>query len=193
MQVLKFAGTFTGNAIYMAQAIPERLLWAVEILAVNPSDHLLEIGCGHGNVVALIAEKLADGKITAIDRSHKMIDAAAAKNQAQVQSGKAVFQTAALDEADFGSERFHKIFAINVNVFWTEAAAAELDVIEKYLRSDGALYLFYQPPSASKIQDIVDQVSSNLQANHFVVKQVIVEKSEPIRSVCIVAQAASTS
>jgi cyclopropane fatty-acyl-phospholipid synthase-like methyltransferase len=172
----------------MPQSIPERLTWAVEILAVHPSDHLLEIGCGQGAAVTLIAEKLADGKITAIDRSQKMIDAATEKNQAYVQSGKAVFQTTAVDEADFGGERFHKIFAINVNVFWTETAAAELAVIEKSLRPDGVLYLFYQPPSADKIQGIIDQVSANLEAHHFAVKQVIVEKSKPVRSVCIVAE-----
>jgi protein-L-isoaspartate O-methyltransferase len=168
--------------------VSQRLLWAIGTLAIRPTDHVLEIGCGHGIAAALIAEKLVNGKIFAIDRSQKMIDAAADKNQAHVQSGKVVFQTAALDEAVFGSERFHKIFAINVNVFWTESGTKELVVTRKYLRPDGALYLFYQPPFADKIQEIVDQVSSNLQANHYAVKQIIIEASEPVRSVCIVAQ-----
>jgi cyclopropane fatty-acyl-phospholipid synthase-like methyltransferase len=166
----------------MTQIISERLLWAVEKLSIRPADQVLEIGCGHGIIVALIADKLSDGKITAIDRSQKMIDTASDKNQAHVQSGKAIFQTVALEEADFGGERFHKIFAVNVNVFWTESGAKELDVIRKYLQPDGGLYLFYQPPSASKIQ-----------ANHFSVKQVIIEKSEPVRSVCIVAEATQNS
>jgi ubiquinone/menaquinone biosynthesis C-methylase UbiE len=168
--------------------VSERLLWAVETLAVNPADYVLEIGCGHGIAAALIADKLAGGKIIAIDRSQKMIDVATDKNQAHVRSGKAVFQTAALDQVDFGSERFHKIFAVNVNVFWTESGTKELDVIRKYLRPDGALYLFYQPPVADRIQEIVDQISSNLQANHFSAKHVIIEKSQPVRSVCIIAQ-----
>jgi cyclopropane fatty-acyl-phospholipid synthase-like methyltransferase len=52
----------------MAKAA-ERLVWAVEMLAVQPDDHLLGIGCGHGVAVSLVCEQLDTGTITAIDRS----------------------------------------------------------------------------------------------------------------------------
>jgi precorrin-6B methylase 2 len=57
----------------MGAAIADRIRWAVDVLAVSPSDRLLEIGCGNGAAVASICRALTDGSITAIDRSDTMI------------------------------------------------------------------------------------------------------------------------
>src|SRR5690349_16095401 len=106
----------------MATKIPQRLLWAVEVLAVQPDDQILEIGCGQGVAVSLICEKLGVGKMTAIDQSEKMIETAKHRNQRCVALGRAVFHTVSLGEANFTSGQFNKIFAVNVNVFWLNPA-----------------------------------------------------------------------
>lgn len=91
----------------MAKRDAERLIWAVETLAMDPSDHILEIGCGVGVAVTLVCEKLECGKVMALDRSEAMIARARKRNQQAISSGKAIFQAAALHLADFGEERFH--------------------------------------------------------------------------------------
>ena len=83
----------------------ERLVWAIDTLAVEPDDRLLEIGCGHGVAVSLACEKLDGGTITAIDRSAKMIEMARKRNANHGASGVASFRTASLHEADFGGAR----------------------------------------------------------------------------------------
>lgn len=80
------------------------------VLAVEPTDQLLEIGCGPGVAVSLVCEKLYDGNITAIDRSAKMIETARKRNADHVASGVASFQTASLEDAELGEVRFDKIF-----------------------------------------------------------------------------------
>lgn len=162
-----------------------RFEWAVETLAVKQSDQILEIGCGHGLAVTLICPKLTDGKITAIDRSDKMITIAGKKNHACVEAGKAEFHTMALDKATLDAAQFDKIFSINVNVFWMKPVK-ELAVIKRLLKPEGVLYLFYQPPAESKIQEIIDNLTRNLTANHFTIKEVL--KSG--QGICVIAELA---
>jgi len=141
----------------MASAVPERIRWAVDVLAPGPDEHLLEIGCGPGVAVALICERLAGGRIVAIDRSATAIARATSRNAQNIASGRAVLRTAALEQltpADLpgARTRFDKVFAMNVNLFWTRSPARELDLIRTLLAPGGALYLFYgygSPPGAS--------------------------------------------
>jgi ubiquinone/menaquinone biosynthesis C-methylase UbiE len=64
----------------VAVKIPERVVWAVDVLDVQPDDHILEIGCGHGLAVTLICERLHNGQLTALDRSQKMIEVTKQRN-----------------------------------------------------------------------------------------------------------------
>ncbi len=171
----------------MAATIPDRIKWAVDALAIAPSDRVLELGCGHGTAVSLICGSLIDGSITAIDRSDRMIRIAEKKNAEHIAAGKAKLITASLDEANFNGECFHKIFAINVNLFWTNVDCG-LDIIKESLLPGGALYVFNQPPEASKLVSIAERTGSNLKKAGFAVKQVIVGKLAPVPAVGVIAE-----
>lgn len=170
----------------MAGTIPQRLTWAVEVLAVEPGDQVLEIGCGHGAAVALIGERLVDGTITAIDRSQKMVDATVVRNRAHIASGKAAIFATELARADFGGRQFNKVFAVNVNLFWTRPAP-ELNLIRDILAPGGVLYLFYQPPSAAKVHDTAMRVRRNLESHGFKVSQELRADLKGGAAVCLVS------
>ena len=105
----------------MASKVSERFAWAIETLEIDPNDRVLEVGCGHGVAVSLVCERLGPrGRITAIDRSQKMIAVAKRRNRVDVESGRAVLEAVALEDADFGNQRFDVIFAFNVAPFWLE-------------------------------------------------------------------------
>jgi SAM-dependent methyltransferase len=162
--------------------------WSVETLAVKPDDRLLEIGCGNGIAASLICERLTSGTITAIDRSRAMIERAAEKNRDHVDAGKAVFHATSLDRADFGGERFDKIFAFNVSVFWKQPAHA-LAAVRTLLEPAGKLYLFHQPPAWKEPPDqFAATVTEVLRAEGFALTDVIVQELEPAAAVGIVAQ-----
>jgi cyclopropane fatty-acyl-phospholipid synthase-like methyltransferase len=126
----------------------ERLRWAVDVLDVQPHDRLLEVGCGHGVAVSLVCERLAGGRITAVDRSAKMIEMARRRND---ECGGARFVTAALEAADLGDERYDKVFAVHVAALHRPGAA--LDVVRARLVPGGRLYLFSQAPGWKTVAD----------------------------------------
>lgn len=169
----------------MAEKVADRIAWAVETLDIQPDDRVLEIGCGHGVAVDLICEKLTKGRITAIDRSDKMITAAQKRNQAHIAAGKAILQAAALEKADFGSDKFDKIFAINVSLFWMETAET-LAIAQRHLAKGGALYIFHQPPVETKTYAVAEQLKEILPAHGFTVREVIFKDVAPVLSACVV-------
>ena len=157
------------------RTIPERLRWVVEALAIDAGDHVLEIGCGRGDAVTLICERLADGTITAVDRSAVAIDAARQANSEHVRSGTAVFLHADLGAAEFDGAAFDTAFAVNVNLFWVRRATRELAVIDRSLKGDGALHLFYGygKPGTGRSGEIVDKLRVTLSDGGFVVGNVV--------------------
>jgi ubiquinone/menaquinone biosynthesis C-methylase UbiE len=121
----------------------ERLAWAVEILDLAPDDRVLEVGCGHGVAVSLVCERLEGGRITAIDRSPKMI--AAAEKRTRAHAGKVRLIASTIEDADLGDETFDKVFAVHVAALHRPGQV--LDAVRGRLRPGGRLYLFTSSPT----------------------------------------------
>ena len=109
---------------------------------------MLEIGCGHGVAATLVCERLGGGRLTAVDRSAKMIEAAERRNTAYVEAGKAEFLVATLEDLDLGERRFDKIFAVRVGLFHREPSRAR-GIVERWLAPGGAISIFFDSPSLS--------------------------------------------
>jgi SAM-dependent methyltransferase len=133
----------------VAARASERIAWAVDVLDVAPDDRILEIGCGHGVAVSLVCERLEVGRITAIDRSEKMIAAARKRNRGC--ADKARFITASLEDADLGDETYDKVFAVHVAPLHGPGKA--LDVVRDRLAPGGSFYLFSQAPGWKQLAD----------------------------------------
>jgi len=128
--------------------VSERLRAVVEQLDIGPDDRVLEIGCGHGVAATMVCERLAGGRLTAIDRSARMIEAASRRNAAYVEAGKAEFLVGSLEDVDLGDRRFDKIFAVRVGLFHREPERAH-DLAGRWLAPGGAVRAFFDSPAAS--------------------------------------------
>ena len=164
-------------------AASQRLAWAVEALAVEPGDRVLEVGCGHGVAASLVCERLErssderaargrGGRLTAIDRSEKMIALATRRNREHVATGRARFETVALERAAFGEERFDKVFGVHVAALWRSDAA--LEVVRAHLAPAGALSIVNQLPgwrTKTDARAFSEPVAASLRERGFAVDQ----------------------
>lgn len=123
----------------------ERLRAVVDQLGIRPGDRVLEIGCGHGVAATMVCERLDGGRLTAVDRSAKMIAAAERRNAAHVEAGTAEFLVRRLEDLDLGDRRFDLVFAVRVRLFEREPERARA-LVEPWLAPGGEVRSFFDPP-----------------------------------------------
>jgi cyclopropane fatty-acyl-phospholipid synthase-like methyltransferase len=158
----------------VASKVPERVRLAVDLLGVEPGDRLLEIGCGPGVAASLVCERLAAGRMLAIDRSEVQAERTRRRNEAHLASGRLVVETVALAELDVGKDRFEKVFAINVNLFWLGPATQELERIRGALTPGGRLFLFYEAPGGAKLRQMTERLAAVLSSGGFSEPEIVV-------------------
>jgi ubiquinone/menaquinone biosynthesis C-methylase UbiE len=116
-------------------------------MKIRPDDSILEIGCGHGVAATLVCRKLNGGHLTAVDRSRKMIEAAASRNTEYMAAGTAEFIVANFEELDLRARRFDKILAVRVSLFHREPKRSR-SIVERWLAPGGQLFIFFDAPAA---------------------------------------------
>ena len=126
-----------------------RLRAIVDGLDIGPESRVLEIGCGHGVAATLVCERLERGRLTAVDRSPKMVAAAARRNEQHVAAGTAEFLVATLEQLALGDRRFDTIFAVRVGLFQREPERAHA-LAARWLAPGGAVHAFSDAPARAQ-------------------------------------------
>lgn len=166
----------------MSSKAHDRFLWAAEVLAIKPTDQLLEIGCGTGGLATLIARDLTTGTLTAIDRSESMIRQARKQNSELISTQKVSFLQTDFSQVEL-SASFDKIYAFNVRELWQNKTGT-LDRVKQLLKPNGQLFVFYQPPNDTA-RALAEAAVSSLAKAGFRVQQVLHKSLLPAPAFCI--------
>ncbi len=108
------AGREVIEKMYVGHAPMTRVF--VDVLQPRPDDVVLDVGCGGGLAVSLLAEKAA--KVYGIDYSDVSVEKAAEYNCDAVREGKVVIQRSDVAGMPFADEMFSLITAIETVYFW---------------------------------------------------------------------------
>jgi len=97
--------------------------WSVDLLHLQPTDHVLEIGFGAGRGLALALAQAHQGQVTGVDLSPTMIRAAAWRNRTAIECGQLILVRGNVATLPFGEQLFDKLFSIHTLYFCPDLGA----------------------------------------------------------------------
>ena len=143
-----FAGRLVGRMMKLANREPTRI--AVEALAIQSGEQVLDLGCGPGQAAALMLPLAMPGRVTGIDQSTTMIAQAKRDNRRAVTSGRMAFCVASFEALPFDAACFDAVLASNVMYFWYNPSLV-ISEIRRVLRENGRLSIYLT--SAASMQN----------------------------------------
>ncbi|HTZ76889.1 MAG TPA: class I SAM-dependent methyltransferase [Stellaceae bacterium] len=112
-------GRLGGHILAHTNAEPNA--WVCELLAVQSTDRVLEVGFGPGVAIARLAELAPAGYIAGVDISREMLAQAHSRNLAAVERGLVDLRQASVERLPFEDDTFDKALALNSMQIWRDA------------------------------------------------------------------------
>jgi ubiquinone/menaquinone biosynthesis C-methylase UbiE len=110
-------------AFIMARETWRENLRAIDALNVQPSDHVLDVGCGHGRGLAEIAKRAPRGRVAGADPSELMVETTVQRNRADVRARLVDVAQASVEQLPFADASFDKVLCVHVVYFWADLGA----------------------------------------------------------------------
>ena len=98
----------------------ELTIWGLANIPAKTAMNVLDVGCGGGMAVKMLALKYPNAKITGIDISEECIQATLDYNKVFHQWGKVDAKVASVEDVPFGDSSLDIITAVETYFFWPE-------------------------------------------------------------------------
>ncbi len=125
--------------------------WAISFLDVQPTDHMLDVGCGGGMAIQLIARIAIEGFVAGVDYSEEMVQQARKRNSAAVWAGRVEIKHGNVVALPYNDESFDKVIAVETFYFWPDPVA-NLKEVHRILKPGGLVALAMEGSTESPDQ-----------------------------------------
>lgn len=116
---------------------------ALELLNIQPADHVLEVGFGHGRSLELAARRAPEGLVAGVDHSEQMAETAMRANARLVAGGRVEIRRADSNALPWGDRSFDRAFTVNTIYFWRDPRR-DLGELARVLRPGGRLAVSFR-------------------------------------------------
>jgi len=129
-------------AFIMARETWNQNLRVMDALRIDRSDHILDLGCGHGRSLAELAARASMGRVVGADPSELMMKIAAQRNRPLIEAARADVVLATVESPPFAAESFDKVLCVHVLYFWKDIDVS-MRQIARVLKPGGRLGLLF--------------------------------------------------
>jgi len=112
--------------------------WVLDLLEINPSDSVLEVGSGPGVGLELAAARAYEGRVVGVDLSETMLEMAQRRNRALIEAGRVQLRLGGVEKLLFDDATFDKAMTMNSLHLWPDPVAG-LREIKRTLRTGGRI------------------------------------------------------
>lgn len=112
--------------------------WVLDLLEINPSDSVLEVGSGPGVGLELAATRAHKGRIVGVDPSETMLEMAHRRNRTQIEAGRIELHRGFVDRLPFEDDTFDKAMTMNSLHLWPNPVAG-LREVRRVLQKSGRI------------------------------------------------------
>ncbi|MDO1450971.1 methyltransferase domain-containing protein [Rhodocytophaga aerolata] len=109
---------------------------AFQLMDIQPTDRVLEIGFGHGQFLAQTVELASDGWVAGVDFSEDMILAASYRYATLIEAGKLAIVQGDITAIPYADNTFTKVFALNT-IYFIDDPLGALQELYRVLRTGG--------------------------------------------------------
>jgi ubiquinone/menaquinone biosynthesis C-methylase UbiE len=168
-----------------------RSVRTLELLNIRPEDRVLEVGFGPGLAVARAAERATAGKVVGIDHSPLMLRQARRRNAKAIHAGRVELLLGSADALPRFEERFDKILAVNVYMFWDDPASV-LTSLRSLMKPGGVIALTLQPrrrgATVDDTQANAKRMAAALEAAGFGEVRTEILEMTPVAAACVLGR-----
>jgi SAM-dependent methyltransferase len=148
-----FLGRFVTVRLLNLVNVPINKL-ALEILKLQPDDHVLEVGFGGGDLIARMARIVTRGHIAGVDFSDDVFEVCRKRFDTLIKAGTIELLCANVDALPFDANIFTKACTVNTIYFWPDPSAA-MSQLHRVLKKNGTLLVCFRPRSVMEKQEFI--------------------------------------
>jgi SAM-dependent methyltransferase len=138
------AGHLAGWIMGRRSSNVARNRWSAQLLDIQPTDRVIEIGCGPGVAIAALATQAIRGLVVGVDHSQVMISQARRRNRAAIRAGRVRLIHTPVESLSISDRPFDAALAVNTVGMWADPTARVRE-LGRLLRPGGRIALVSQP------------------------------------------------
>jgi len=114
--------------------------WGLEHVAIAPDAVILDVGCGGGGTVKILAQAASRGKVYGVDYSEDVLVTARQVNRVLIEQGRVELKHGSVSDLPFPDDVFDLVTAFETSMFWPNLVE-DVREVRRVLKPGGTLLI----------------------------------------------------